>query len=83
MWFLLPVLMVVASFGVAIPNILSQALGAYKTAVGSAGALFGLLYYILIGIGLYSSSLLPHFGWVVLLFSGIATVLAFTLPKQR
>lgn len=83
MWFLLPVLMVVASFGIAIPNILSQALVAYKTAVGSAGALFGLLYYILIGLGLYSSSLLPHFGWVLLLFSGIATVLAFTLQKQR
>ena len=83
MWFLLPVLLVVASFGVAIPNILSQALGAYKTAVGSAGALFGLLYYILIGIGLYSSSLLPHLGWVLLIFSGIATVLAITLPKQR
>lgn len=83
MWFLLPVLMVVASFGVAIPNILSQALGAYKTAVGSSGALFGLLYYILIGIGLYSSSLLPHLGWVLLIFSGIATVLAITLPKQR
>ena len=83
MWFLLPVLLVVTSFGVAIPNILSQALVAYKTAIGSAGALFGLLYYILIGIGLYSSSLLPHLGWVLLIFSGIATVLAITLPKQH
>ncbi|WP_410879654.1 multidrug effflux MFS transporter [Myroides sp. DW712] len=83
MWFLLPVLLVVASFGIAIPNILSQALVTYKTSVGSAGALFGLLYYILIGIGLYSSSLLSNLGWVLLLFSSIATVLAFTLPKQQ
>ncbi|QQU02721.1 multidrug effflux MFS transporter [Myroides odoratus] len=83
MWFLLPVLLVVAAFGIAIPNILSQALISYKTAIGSAGALFGLLYYILIGLGLYSSSLLHHFGWVLVLFSSIAFILALTLPKQR
>jgi len=83
MWFLLPVLLVVAAFGIAIPNILSQALISYKTSIGSAGALFGLLYYILIGLGLYSSSLLHHFGWVLVLFSSIAFILALTLSKQR
>lgn len=83
MWFLLPVVLVVASFGIAIPNILSQALVSYKTAIGSAGALFGLLYYILIGLGLYCSSLLHHFGWVLLLFSSLAVVLALTLKRQK
>lgn len=83
MWFLLPVLLIVASFGIAIPNILSQALVHYKTTVGSAGALFGLLYYLLIGLGLYCSSLLPNFGWVLVLFAAIAFLLALGLPKKK
>lgn len=83
MWFLLPVLLIVASFGIAIPNILSQALVHYKTALGSAGALFGLLYYLLIGLGLYSSSLLPNFGWVLLLFATIAVLLAMGLARKK
>lgn len=83
MWFLLPVLLIVASFGMAIPNILSQALVHYKTAIGSAGALFGLLYYLLIGLGLYCSSLLSSFGWVLLLFATIALLLAMGLPRKK
>ena len=82
LWFLLPVLMIVASFGIAIPNILSQALVQYKTSVGSAGALFGLLYYILIGLGLYSSSILPNFGWVLMIFSTLAVLLSLSLPRR-
>ena len=50
--FLLPMMLVVMSFGIAIPNVLSKALINYRTQVGSAGALFGLLYYLLIGGGL-------------------------------
>lgn len=34
--------------GLLIPNALSQALSAYQSAIGTAGALFGLLYYVLI-----------------------------------
>ncbi|MBB1148977.1 MULTISPECIES: multidrug effflux MFS transporter [unclassified Myroides] len=83
MWFLVPVLLIVAAFGIAIPNILSQALVHYKTAIGSAGALFGLLYYLLIGLGLYVSSLLPHFGWVLLLFAGVGFLLAIGLPRKK
>lgn len=40
---------VVTSFGLAIPNVLGQALRGYPHCLGSAGALFGLLYYLLIG----------------------------------
>jgi len=40
---------VVAGFGLAIPNVLGQALRGYAHCLGSAGALFGLLYYLLIG----------------------------------
>lgn len=49
---LLPCAMVTTAFGLAIPNILSQALVRYQQQAGTAGALFGLLYYLLIGGGL-------------------------------
>ncbi|VEB41675.1 Uncharacterised protein [Chromobacterium violaceum] len=40
---------VVIAFGIAIPNILSQALRDYRDQAGAAGALFGLSYYLLLG----------------------------------
>lgn len=40
---------VVTGFGLGIPNVLGQALRGYPHCLGSAGALFGLLYYLLIG----------------------------------
>ena len=43
---------VVAGFGLAIPNVLGQALRGYPHCLGSAGALFGLLYYLLIGVAM-------------------------------
>lgn len=43
--FVLPMLLVVMAFGVAIPNVLGAALTAYRDRLGTAGALFGLLYY--------------------------------------
>ena len=39
--FLLPMMLVVMSFGIAIPNVLSKALVDYRAQIGSAGALFG------------------------------------------
>ncbi|RAI67214.1 MFS transporter [Pseudomonas fluorescens] len=50
--FVLPMLLVVLAFGMAIPNILGSALVNYGDRLGTAGALFGLLYYLLIGGGL-------------------------------
>lgn len=39
-------------YGLAIPNLLSTALHNYKHCLGTAGALFGLKYYTLLGLGL-------------------------------
>ena len=50
--FLLPMVLIVTAFGIAIPNILSQALVDYRAQAGAAGALFGLLYYLMIALGL-------------------------------
>jgi len=50
--FTLPVLLVVLGFGIAMPNVLSRALVGYQDRAGTAGALFGLAYYLMIGGGL-------------------------------
>ena len=58
---------VVVAFGLAIPNVLSQALLAYREVAGSAGALFGLGYYLLLSLGLAVAAGLQDLG---LLLSG-------------
>ncbi|MEV3813271.1 multidrug effflux MFS transporter [Aeromonas allosaccharophila] len=67
LWFLLPMMGVVVAFGLAIPNVLSQALLAYREVAGSTGALFGLGYYLLLSLGLAVAASLQDLG---LLLSG-------------
>lgn len=52
LWFLLPMVGVALAFAMAIPLVLGSALGAYGDCRGTAGAIFGLAYYLLIGLGL-------------------------------
>ncbi|MDM5133259.1 multidrug effflux MFS transporter [Aeromonas piscicola] len=74
LWFLLPMMGVVVAFGIAIPNVLSQALLAYREVAGSAGALFGLAYYLLLSLGLALAAALQDLG--LLLFGcGLLAVL--------
>lgn len=65
-WFVMPMLLVVMAFGIAIPNLLSQALINYREQAGSAGAIFGLIYYLLIGAGLGLAGVIQHLGYVLL-----------------
>ncbi|HGF7201493.1 multidrug efflux MFS transporter EmrD-3 [Vibrio cholerae] len=78
--FVAAMILVVIAYGMAIPNILSTALVEYKSQAGSAGALFGLLYYLLIGSGLVLTGLVQHLGVVLLMCAGI-TLLA-TLARS-
>lgn len=74
LWFLLPMMGGVVAFGIAIPNVLSQALLAYREVAGSAGALFGLAYYLLLSLGLALAAGLQDLG--ILLFGcGLLAVL--------
>ncbi|HHF2969382.1 TPA: multidrug effflux MFS transporter [Vibrio diabolicus] len=77
-WFVAPMMLVVMSYGIAIPNILSDALVDYKQQVGSAGALFGLMYYIMIGTGLAMAGTAQNLGVVLLACSCLAILLAFS-----
>ncbi|KFF33893.1 hypothetical protein G039_0317455 [Pseudomonas aeruginosa VRFPA01] len=80
-----PALPIFIGFGLAIPNLLGPALHAYADCRGRAGALFGLAYYLLIGLGLACSTLLPfdHAGPLATYWSAlglVALILASGLP---
>ncbi len=64
----------VMGFGVGIPNILSQALVNYKSQAGSAGAIFGLLYYLMIGGGLALVGTVQNLGIVLVVSAVVALV---------
>ncbi|GHY56353.1 MFS transporter [Vibrio cholerae] len=83
LWFLLPMMGIVISFGIAIPNILSQALVAYKEVAGSAGALFGLSYYLLLSVGLGIAGLLQSLGLVLSVCGVIAVICVIRLTAKN
>lgn len=83
LYFLIPMVFIVTAFGIAIPNILSQALLQYKSSIGTASALFGLLYYILIGTGLYISSIMPSITVVMITFSAIAMIVSLLIRNTK
>lgn len=74
--FVLPMLLVVMAFGMAIPNVLGAALTAYRDRLGTAGALFGLLYYLVIGAGLTVAAWAQQLGWTLLVCALAALCLA-------
>ncbi|GAB3532898.1 multidrug effflux MFS transporter [Photobacterium alginatilyticum] len=74
LWFLLPMTLVVMGFGIGIPNILSQALVNYRSQAGSAGAMLGLLYYLMIGVGLAAAGTVQNLGAVLVTCAVVALV---------
>ncbi|WP_434629097.1 Bcr/CflA family efflux MFS transporter [Chromobacterium sp. CV08] len=81
-WILLPVAGVVVAFGIAIPNVLSQALRDYRKQAGAAGALFGLSYYLLLGLMLALSGLAQNLGLVLSVCAAVA-LLCLSLGTAR
>ncbi|MBX9409907.1 MFS transporter [Pseudomonas baetica] len=80
--FILPMLLVVLAFGMAIPNILGSALVNYTDRLGTAGALLGLLYYLLIGAGLMLAGWSQALGETLIVCSGVALLLTFNASKS-
>lgn len=68
-------MLVVMGFGLAIPNILTSALEDYTECKGTAGALLGLFYYVLLGCGLSLAGWAQSLGWVVTGSSALALLL--------
>lgn len=71
-WILLPMAGVVVAYGIAIPNVLSQALSQYREQAGAAGALFGLVYYLLLGMMLGLAGIVQQLGLVLTVCAVIA-----------
>ncbi|WP_322105992.1 MFS transporter [Paraburkholderia sp. J41] len=80
LWFLLPATLVTVAFGVAIPNVLGEALNGYQDLVGTAGAVFGLIYYLLIGMGMALAVATQSYGMVLI---GCAVMAAFLCRMRR
>lgn len=66
-WFVLAMIPVVMAYGIAIPNILARALRRYHDCIGTAGAILGLMYYMMLGVGLVLAGLIQRLS-VVLIF---------------
>ena len=76
--FIGPVILVIIGYGMAIPNILAIALRGYSDRLGTAGALFGLLYYLLLGVGLLGAGYSQNLGHVFIVCSILVLGLALT-----
>jgi len=78
--FVLPMLFVVLGFGIAIPNILGEALTRYQDRMGVAGAILGLIYYLMIGGGLNVAAWSQNLAAVLIICSGVAVAVSCRKP---
>lgn len=81
MMLLLPCSIVMVAFSLVIPNVLSQALIDYKQQSGIAGALFGLLYYLFIGVGLVLVAAIQNLTFTLMLCSALALICSIFYKK--
>ncbi|WP_414501377.1 hypothetical protein [Zymobacter sp. IVIA_12111.31 C1] len=79
---LIPVAGVVVAYGIAIPNVLSQALYHYREQAGAAGALFGLTYYSLLGAMLGLAGLVQQLGLVFIVCALASWLCCFSLKRH-
>ncbi|CUI63075.1 Multidrug resistance protein D [Achromobacter xylosoxidans] len=70
-------------YGLAIPNLLGPALRRYGHCLGRAGALFGLAYYSLLGLGLAATSWLPFDTPLPLSAAWLAVALWLLAARER
>lgn len=76
-------MLVVMAYGIAIPNILARALRHYKDCMGTAGAILGLMYYLMLGGGLVLAGLSLHLGAVLSLCSLCVLLLAWRVAHNE
>ncbi|MEA1028437.1 MFS transporter [Pseudomonas sp. FP1154] len=81
--FVVAMLLIVLAFGMAIPNVLGAALVRYGDCLGTAGALFGLFYYLLIGGALMLAAWFQALGWTLILCGSLAVCLTVHLMWER
>ncbi|MNG80193.1 hypothetical protein D3C79_388210 [compost metagenome] len=74
-------MLVVMAYGIAIPNILARALRNYKDCMGTAGAILGLMYYLMLAAGLVLAGMAQRPGIVLMASSACALLLAWTVVR--
>ncbi|SMY31684.1 Inner membrane transport protein YdhC [Photobacterium malacitanum] len=74
-WFFIPMALVSVAFGLTLPNLFSTALVNYRNHLGSAGALLGLSYYLIIGFGLDFAASIGNLAITLLTCGGCCLVL--------
>lgn len=82
-WFVLAMLLVVMAYGIAIPNILARALRHYKECMGTAGAILGLMYYLMLGGGLVIAGFVQRLGMVLTLSGLCMLFLALSVVRKE
>lgn len=76
-FFIIPMLGITIAYSIAIPNILSNALKDYQYALGTAGAIFGLIYYVVIGLGLMISGFMQSLGITLIVLTLFSLIIHF------
>jgi len=70
--FVLPMTGVAMSFSMIIPCVLGSALSRYADSRGTAGAMLGLLYYLLIAMGLALAGMWQNLGEVLIVCAAVS-----------
>lgn len=80
--FLLPAMLLALAYAVGIPNLLSGALQHYRSVAGTAGAVFGLMYSLLLGLGLALSAWWGDLADVTVVCATLAAI-CLILPLKK
>ena len=83
LWFVLAMIPVVMAYGIAIPNILARALRRYKDCVGTAGAILGLMYYVMLGGGLVLAGLTQRLSVVLIISMLLMGIMALSISREE
>lgn len=80
--FVFPMILIMIAYGLAIPNILATALTNYTGRMGTAGALFSLLYYSMLSVGLVVAGWSQNLGYVLICCGAGALLLTIGSTKS-
>jgi Bcr/CflA subfamily drug resistance transporter len=81
--FLLPMTCVAMAFAMLIPLVLGSALSDYGDCRGTAGAILGLLYYLLVGAGLSLAGKQQNLGVVLALCAAISLYMVLIYARKH
>jgi len=82
-WFVFAMIPVVMAYGIAIPNILARALRRYNDCIGTAGAILGLMYYMMLGAGLVLAGLSQRLSFVLIFCALLMGLMILSIMREE